>query len=283
MLLPFVNFNGKISSSNEPVLLSDNRAFRYGDSLFETIRVANGKVLFLNDHVDRLKRGMSYLQMNIPEQFSEGFFGQHIIDLALKNKLASDARIRLTVYRNSGGFYSPTNNDVSYLLEMESLDFEGFVLNQKGFSIDVFSDIKKMQHPISSIKSGNALVYIMAGLHKLKHQLDDCILLNDKGNIVESISSNVFAVKNGVLYTPPVNEGCLDGVMRKQIIKIAQENRMAVYEISILQNVLLSADELFLTNAIQGIRWIMSYKVKRYFNNTAKLLTDKLNEKVNAS
>lgn len=280
MLLSYVNFNGTICNSSEPVLSSDNRAFRYGDSLFETIRVANNKVLFLADHVDRLQRSMRYLQMNIPAAFSEHYFGQMILDLAEKNKLDSDARIRLTVFRNTGGFYSPTNNDVTFLMEMESLDYKGFELNVKGFNIDVFTDIKKMQHPISTIKSGNALVYIMAGLYKLKHQLDDCILLNDKGNIVESISSNVFAVKNGVLYTPPVDEGCLDGVMRKQIIRIARENRIAVYEISILQNVLLSADELFLTNAIQGIRWIMSYKAKRYFNNTARLLTDKLNARI---
>ncbi len=280
MLLPYLNFNGRVIPSGEPVLLSDNRAFRFGDSLFETIRIAHGRVLFLNDHISRLTRGMQYLQMNVPDSFTDSAFGDMIIDLAHRNQVTSDARIRLTVFRNTGGFYSPTNNEVSFLMEMETLDFSGFELNQKGYVIDVFSDIKKMQHPISSLKTGNALVYIMAGLYKLKHQLDDCILLNDKGNIVESISSNVFAVKNGVLYTPPVTEGCLDGVMRKQIIRIAQENRIAVYEIDILQNVLLSADELFLTNAIQGIRWIMSYKAKRYFNSTAKSLCEKLNARI---
>ena len=120
----------------------------------------------------------------------------------------------------------------------------------------------------------------MAGIFKNQKQLDDCILLNDQSHIIESINSNIFAVKNGVLYTPPIIDGCVDGVMRKKIIEIAQANRIAVYEISVMQNVLLGADELFLTNAIHGIRWVVAYKQKRYFNNTSKRLIEKLNELV---
>jgi branched-chain amino acid aminotransferase len=118
----------------------------------------------------------------------------------------------------------------------------------------------------------------MAGIFKMQHGLDECILVNDKGAITEAISSNIFAVKNGVLYTSPISDGCIDGVMRKKIIEIAEANRIAVYELSIMQNVLLGADELFLTNAINGIRWVVAYKQKRYFNNTAKKLLEKLNE-----
>ena len=120
----------------------------------------------------------------------------------------------------------------------------------------------------------------MAGIHKNEQKLDECILLNDKHHIIETISSNIFAVKNGVLYTPPVSDGCVDGVMRKKIIEIANENKIAVYEISIMQNVLLAADELFLTNTIHGIRWVVAYKQKRYFNNTSKKLTEELNKLV---
>jgi branched-chain amino acid aminotransferase len=118
----------------------------------------------------------------------------------------------------------------------------------------------------------------MAGIHKVQQQLDECLLLNDKHHIIEGISSNIFAVKNGVLYTPPVADGCVNGVMRKKIIEIAQANKIAVYEISVMQNVLLGADELFLTNTINGIRWAVAYKQKRYFNDTSKKLTEKLNE-----
>ncbi len=119
---------------------------------------------------------------------------------------------------------------------------------------------------------------MLAGLYKKSKNLDDCLLVNDKGHIIESISSNIFAVKNGVLYTTPVSDGCVEGVMRKKIMEVAAKNRIAVQEVSILQNILLSSDELFLTNSIRGIRWVVAYKQKRYFNNTSKILTEKLNE-----
>jgi branched-chain amino acid aminotransferase len=122
------------------------------------------------------------------------------------------------------------------------------------------------------------MVYVVAGIYKNERALDDCILVNDKGSITEAISSNIFAVKNGVLYTSPVADGCVDGVMRKKIIEIAETSRIAVYELSIMQSVLLGADELFLTNAVNGIRWVVAYKQKRYFNNTSKKFTEKLNE-----
>ena len=121
----------------------------------------------------------------------------------------------------------------------------------------------------------------MAGIYKNANKLDDCILINENGNIIEAISSNIFAVKNGVLYTSPISDGCVEGIMRKKIIEVAEANRIAVYELSVMQSVLLGADELFLTNAITGIKWVVDYKQKRYFNNTSKKLIDKLNELVN--
>jgi branched-chain amino acid aminotransferase len=153
-------------------------------------------------------------------------------------------------------------------------------LNQKGLIVDLFVDFKKSPSPLASIKSANSAIYVMAGVYKTQHQLDDCVLLNDRSQIIESISSNIFAVKNGVLYTPPVSDGCVNGVMRRKVIEIAQANKIAVYENSITQSVLLGADELFLTNTIKGIQWVVAYKQKRYFNNTSKKLVEKLNELV---
>jgi branched-chain amino acid aminotransferase len=223
---------------------------------------------------------MVVLKMEVNPVFSEIFFEHAILELAQKNNITSDGRVRLTVYRNEGGLYAPNDNKVSFLIEAYPIEEQGYVLNSKGYNVDLFTEFKKAQNSLSSIKSANSAIYVMAGIYKTQQQLDECLLLNDKHHIIEGISSNIFAVKNGVLYTPPVSDGCVNGVMRKKIIEIAQANKIAVYEISVMQNVLLGADELFLTNTINGIRWVVAYKQKRYFNNTSKRLTDKLNELV---
>jgi branched-subunit amino acid aminotransferase/4-amino-4-deoxychorismate lyase len=276
----FINHNGVISESDKPVLFVNNRGFRYGDALFETIRFSNNKPLFLKEHLQRLVNGMRVLKMEMHALFSESFFEKSIFELVQRNGIGTDGRIRLTVYRNDGGFYAPSDNNVSFLMEAYPKEEVGYVLNQKGLTVDLYTEFRKTPNALASIKSANSSIYVMAGIYKNQHQLDECILSNDKGDIIEAISSNIFAVKNGVLYTSPVEDGCVDGVMRKKIIQIAQQNKIAVYEISIMQNVLLGADELFLTNTIKGIQWVVAFKQKRYFNNTSKKLIEKLNELV---
>jgi branched-chain amino acid aminotransferase len=276
----YINHNGVISELDKPVLYVNNRGFRYGDALFETIRFSNNKPLFLKEHLQRLINGMRVLKMEMHPLFSESFFEKSIFELIQKNGIGSDGRIRVTVYRNDGGFYAPSDNKVSFLIETYPKEEVGYVLNQKGLTVDLYTEFRKTPNALASIKSANSSIYVMAGIYKNQHQLDECILSNDKSHIIEAISSNIFAVKNGVLYTSPVEDGCVDGVMRKKIIQIAQQNKMAVYEISIMQNVLLGADELFLTNTIKGIQWVVAFKQKRYFNNTSKKLIEKLNELV---
>jgi branched-chain amino acid aminotransferase len=274
----FINHNGNIVSSDQLVITVNNRSFRYGDGLFETIRMANGKPLFVQEHLERLTNGARVLKMQLSENFTASFIQNIISELAQKNNIKTDGRVRLSVYRNHGGYYAPTDNTVSYVLEVYPLEDQGYVLNSKGYTIDLFTEFKKPQSALSSIKSANSAIYVLAGIYKNQNQLDECLLQNDKNHIIETISSNLFAVKNGVLYTSPVSDGCVEGVMRRKIIEIAQANRIAAYEITIMQHVLLGADELFLTNVINGIRWVVAYKQKRYFNNTSKKLIEKLNQ-----
>jgi branched-chain amino acid aminotransferase len=276
----YINHNGSFVLADAPVVTANNRSFRYGDALFETIRLANYNPQFLKEHLQRLFNGMAVLKMEMNPLFNAVFLEHAILELAQKNNVTADGRVRLTVYRNDGGFYAPDNNQTSFLLEVYPIDVKGYELNQKGFTVDLFTEFKKAQNSLSSIKSANSAIYVMAGIHKTEQKLDECLLLNDKHLIIEAITSNIFAVKNGVLYTPPISDGCVDGVMRKKIMEVAQANKIAVYEISVMQNVLLGADELFLTNTIHGIRWVVAYKQKRYFNTTAKRLTEKLNELV---
>ncbi len=270
-------YNGHVISLYEPAISFSNRAFRYGDSLFESIRFTNGKIMFLADHVKRIKLSMTTLRMNVPAEFTTGNIEALILHLLEQNNIKQDARIRLTVFRNEGGFYTPDTNDISFLIESEALETTGYQLNQKGLWVDVYAEIKKQINKISNLKTGSALLYVMAGITKTSLKLDDCLLVNDNGNIIESISSNIFVVKNGTLYTSPIADGCIDGVMRKQILDIAAQNKILTFEQTLTVHTLTNGDEVFLTNAIKGIQWVGQFKNKFYTNQKSVFFTEKLN------
>lgn len=258
-----------------------NRAFRYGDSLFETIRVSSKNILLFDAHIERLTSSMSFLKMEIPAAFNKDELGKQIIKLLNLNRLFQGVRVRLTVYRTEGGLYTPTSNKINYIIEAEKLDNEKYILNTKGLVIDIFKDFKKPLNRLSNLKTNNAIPYILAGIYKTERNLGDCLLLNENNNIIEAISSNLFVVKGRNIFTPSLDDGCLDGVMRNRIIEIALELNYIVFEdASIRENDLIDADELFLTNAISGIKWIGAFKSKRYYNNSAKLFVSVLNRSV---
>ena len=269
--------NGHLISIYEPSVSFENRAFRYGDSLFETIRFSNNKLMFLRDHVTRLKLGMTVLRMNFPAEFNTENIYELIMQLLKHNAHAPNARVRLTVFRNDGGYYTPETNDISFLIESDELN-GSYQLNQRGLWVDLYGDIKKSINKLSNIKSGNALLYVMAGISKQSMKLDDCLIVNENGTVCESISSNIFVVKNGTIYTAPLTEGCVAGIMRKQILTIANENKILAFESALTSYTLLNADEIFLSNSINGVQWVGQFKDKFYTNKMAQFFTDKLNQ-----
>jgi len=274
----FCIYNGHLISLYEPAISFTNRAFRYGDSLFESMLFSNGKIMFITDHVKRLKLSMTTLRMNVPADFNSANIEQLILQLIEHNNIKNDARIRLTVFRKEGGFYTPETNDISFLIEVKQLDTVGYNLNKKGLWVDIYAEIKKQITKISNLKTGSALLYVMAGITKTSLRLDDCLLVNDNGHIIESINSNIFVIKNGTLYTSPITDGCIDGVMRKQILAIAAQNKILAFEQSLTVHTLTDGDEVFLTNAIIGIQWVGQFKNKFYTNQRTVFFVEKLNE-----
>src|SRR6056297_1170881 len=275
----FILFNGHYHRKEDFGLSYQNRAFCYGDALFETMYANGTQIQFFADHMIRLRFGMKTLGMEIPSIINNDSIEKEITKLLHKNKLYQGVRIRLTVFRNEGGKYTPTDNSASYLAETEYLEQEQYQLNSKGLSIGLFNQIKKPVNKLYNLKSANALIYIQAGLYAQKNNYDDCLLVNEQNQLVEGISSNLFLIKENTLYTPPLNDGPVAGIMRKQILKIADSlNFKVVNNQSCDEKQLLQADEVFLTNSISGIRWVVGYKDRRYFNHTAKLLMDALNK-----
>jgi branched-subunit amino acid aminotransferase/4-amino-4-deoxychorismate lyase len=272
--------NGEERNSADPLFTSHNRSFRYGDGLFESMRLVNGKLSFAQRHMSRLMTGVTLLQMRLPDNFVTISLEDWCKKLAERNGIKGGARVRLSVFRNDGGYYHPIVNDASWLLEMWPFDHNEYVLNDKGMSVELYQDIRKPINKLSTLKTANSQLYVLAALYAKKMNVDDAILINHNGNVIEATGSSLFAVKNGVLYTSPLSEGCVAGVMRSVIMEIAKENRIAVYEVPLPLSIMLNSDEIFLTNAVRGIQWVSSYKAKRYFNNTAKKFQELLNKMV---
>jgi branched-subunit amino acid aminotransferase/4-amino-4-deoxychorismate lyase len=275
----YLILNGHYYETSKALLTSENRAFRYGDGLFETIRCHKTKPLFFEQHYDRLLRGMSVLKMTVASIPSGNSFREYIERLIVRNRIFTDARIRISVYRRDGGLYTPTTNSASWLLEALPLENKGFHLNEEGLKIGVFDEFPKAWSLTSPFKTLAATPYILAGLHKSQQQLDDCLILNQHQKIIESISSNLFWIKDNKLYTPAISSGCIEGIMRHQIINFAKLKNIPVIERpGTTKAELISAEEIFLTNSINGIRWVVAFEDKRYYNRMPKDITRWLNE-----
>ncbi|QJD94790.1 aminotransferase class IV [Mucilaginibacter robiniae] len=277
MMPSFVNINGKLIPADAPQITVANRAFKYGDGLFESMRLVNGQLKFANLHASRLQQGMKTLKIEGYSLMDTWFLKEKAEELAVWNK-AKNGRIRLTVYREGDGLYTPTDNKAGWVLELQPDEISGYQLNNKGLLMNVFTELQKPVNYLSNLKTCNSLLYVMAGLYKSQHRLDDVFLLNEHNFLCEGISSNVFVWYRDHLYTPALSEGCVDGIMRQVIINIALELDIPVTEAQMSPDILNEADEVFLTNATRGIQWVIGYGVKRYFNSLSKNLIDELNK-----
>lgn len=273
-----VNYNGILQAADKKILTVNNRSFLYGDGIFESIRVAGGKPLNLENHYSRLINGASTLKIEMPGNMKLSFFSEQIEILLQTNSHLPAARVRFTLFRDDGGLYQPLSNKGKFLIESLPLKQNHFVLNEKELAVDIFDRVKKLPSPLSSLKSCNALIYVMAKIFAAEKGLNDCYILNDRGNPVEATSSNLFIVKNNDIITPDLSEGCVNGTMRRLLLKIARKSGFPVIECAVKENMLKDADEIFLTNAIVGIKWVNKYKEKQLSYNVSKLLTKKLNE-----
>lgn len=277
MTLNLINFNGQIVPADSKLLSVANRAFKYGDGLFESMRLFKGKLNFAELHADRLQRGMKALKIDGYSQMDVYFLRDMTEQLALRNKV-KHGRLRLTVYRDATGFYAPTTNAMGYCLEIIPTDEPRYFLNEKGLIVDIYTELPKACNFLSNIKTCNSLTYVMAGLYKTQNNLDEVFLLNQNGFLCEASSANVFVYYQNHLYTPALSEGCVEGVMRQVIIDLAKKINIPVIEAQINPDILYEADEVFITNASRGIQCVMGFGVRRYFNKVSKVLIEELNK-----
>jgi branched-chain amino acid aminotransferase len=275
-----VNFNGVIISKEENILVQ-NRGFLYGDAVFETVKIVNGKILFLEDHYFRLMASMRVVRMEIPMNFTMEYFEEQLVLVAKTNGHIESSRIRITCYRNDGGYYLPINNTISFLIHSNSLETTRYTIDSSSYEVDLYKDFYISKQLLSTLKTTNKIINVAASIYASENGLDNCILLNDAKNVVEVLQGNMFMVLGNKLITPPITEGCINGVMRKQILMLAKKiEHLEVVEQIISPFDLQKADELFFTNVIKGIQPITKYRKKEFAINITAELVGKLNELV---
>ena len=276
-----INFNGKILDESDQ--LSDNRGFLYGDAVFETLKIVNNKILFWEDHYFRLMSSMRIIRLDIPETYTPEFLKENIIKIHQKKSLTGNSRVRITVFRYSSGKYRPESNTSSFIISSEEVRESNYILNNGDYKVDLFKDFYLDNQLISSIKSNNKIINVVASIYSNENGLKNCILLNKDKMVVEFINSNIFTINQGKIYTPKLSSGCLNGVMRKNLINILKLNSFEVFEEDISTFDLTKSDEIFGTNIIQGLFSVTNYRNKYYSNSISLKILNLLNNHINLS
>jgi branched-chain amino acid aminotransferase len=260
-----INFNGKIVNKDESVL---NRSFLYGDALFDTLLVKNGKIVFLKEHYFRLVSGIRQLRMEIPIYFTQYFWEIEIRKILIINEIGS-FRVRTTIFRESDGLYEPKQQSVSFIIQKEKV-----VLQKKtNYLLGIYKDNYQNNNSIDNIKTTNRLINVLASIYAKENNIDNCLLLNNQRQIASVMNANIFAVFGKIIKTPPLSEGCINGIMRQKVIAlINNDDNLSIQENTITPSELQNAEEIFITNSIIGIQSISEFKKKTYPNNTSNYL-----------
>lgn len=250
-------YNSDILPDTNFQLFTNDRAFQYGDGLFETIRYEQSHVWFWPDHYARLTAGLKALHLTLPADLNEEAIYQQIINLLKANNLISQpARIKIQVWRQTGGLYTPTTNNANILITARP--GQPFALTERQ-TVGIYEDVRLHASPYSAFKTLSSLSYVMAGIAKKERDLDDVILLNvDPANyLAECSASNLFWFAKGILYTPTIETGCVEGIMRQQILRrattVGQPVNIGFHRLASLS----SAEAVFCCN-VNGIQWIRS-------------------------
>lgn len=260
-LMPFICFNGDIIEEDKPVFYANNRCFKYGDGVFETILYLNEKLVLEDFHFERLFNSLQFLQIKFKHLSKDTL--QNDVGLLCDKNNHNTCRVRLTVYRDK-------DDKASYLIETGDVPFDVHEYNDDGWNICIYPYVRKGIDAFSNLKSINYLPFVMAAKYAEANNLNESIILNANNHICEGSKTNIFLVKNQQVLTPALHEGCINGVMRRHVIEIIKKHGLPVHQTKIREEDLLDADEVFLTNAIQVIKWVLRYKEKEFTSSFSK-------------
>jgi branched-chain amino acid aminotransferase len=264
----FSNINGTLLPTSETLIKSSNEAIRSRYGLYESMLLRDGILELQELHWERLWIGLEALGFAIPDAWSAAFFAQQIEELQQKNQVSALGRIRLQIYSED------TIRPLAplYYIEVIALDSAMIEWNETGLVLDVLEGFQKPMIPESNCKISHSQHYPIARGMMEAQGLDDVLLLNTEGNIIESAIANIFWVKDGLFYTPPVSDACLAGTMRTWLLQQMALHRIPCVEQSVDWEELRAADELFCSNGIRFIRWVKQLGNTHYKNEYTKKL-----------
>lgn len=268
-------YNGELIERSALPLTEGNRAFRYGDGCFETMRMVAGRIPLWQHHADRATKAVEALGLEM--ELDADAMLQQIEQLAAKTEL-QNARLRWYIYRDSEGAYLPKDNQVAYLIEIAAIDTDNFSINRKGLTIGIYKEDKKYPGPLANYKTNSAQLYTQATRFAKAQGWDDALILNTKDQVIEATASNIFLLKGTDLHTPPLGNGPVAGVMRRVVFGLAMQHGFRVSSGPVNEQMLHDADELWLTNAVQGIRWVGRMGSKVYQGRHAERLASHLKD-----
>lgn len=271
------NYNGNIKDLSSDDF--NNRGFLYGDSVFETIKIVDNKIIFWEEHYLRLMSSMRILRIEIPNNYTPEFFEKEIIKTNLKTDSSFSGRVRLTIYRGGSGLYLPNNNFPIFVINSNKTNEKLFKIDRDVYKVDLFKDYQIQSNLISNLKTNNRVINVIGSIYAQENELDNCVLLNDNKLVTEFLNGNIFIVNDNVIKTPTISTGCLNGVMRKKIIELIkkvpaykiQEKDFSPYE-------LISSDEIWVTNSISGIIPVTEYRRKSFSNNIGTIIINYFNK-----
>ena len=256
-----LNYNGNLINETDFSVSAANRAFKYGDAIFETISIINNNVVFWEDHYFRLMASMRMLRMEIPLKFTLEFLEQEIAKTIPSHLESKKARVRLSIFRKDGGLYAPKTNEVDYVIEVSENTYQ----TKQTYRIDLFKDFYNYSGLLSTIKTTNRMLNTLASIYMQENELDNCVLLNENKGIVEATNANIFLIKGTEIKTPALEEGCIKGIVRKKVMEIIQKNNdYTLVETSISPFEMQKADEIFITNSVIGIQPVTNYRKKEF-------------------
>ena len=271
----YICIDGKFLEDNQPAFQANNRSYRYGYGLFETMRLHHNAILFEDLHFERLFSGIRLLKMHTGDPDFREDLVRNIKKLSELNHCNNSARVRLSISAGDGGAFD-RNENLHWLIECQP--FESFdPRNTEGLHIDIFPDARKQADVFSHLKSANFLPYVMAAQHAREHILDDCLVLNEHSAIADASTANIFLVREGLLLTPALSEACIDGVARRYLINQTdngflqlKNTRLRMEETRINIEDLVDAEEVFLSNALHGIRWVHQFRDNSYTSSISE-------------
>ena len=272
------NFNGKLLNEEDKILNAKNRGLQWGDAVYEELRVVSGEIIFLEEHYLRLMSSMRILRMEIPMNFTMEFMEEEILKAVSKEDLKITKRVKFTVFRNDENNDTLANNSISYIITTSTLLNPFYILEDNEYEVELFKDYYKNTSMLSNLDTSNKILNVVGRIYVQENDYQDCLVLNEQKQVVESLQGNIFLIQKNVIKTPPLSDGCLNGVLRRKLIEIISKlEDYELQELSISPFELQKADELFIINAIDGITSITKYRKKVYSNTVAKNLIGKLN------